>query len=58
MKVKTLRRFSDLLESEPREVGDEFEVNKERFDQLNALNLVAVVEEKEVKKPAKKKKGD
>lgn len=35
MLVKTNRMFFDTLVGEHRNVGDEFEVTKERFDELN-----------------------
>lgn len=53
MRVETIERFTDLKENKVRELNDEFEVTKERFDELNALGLVKVVEEKK-----KKKSGD
>lgn len=58
MRVKTIRRFTDLKENKSREVGDEFEVNEERFGKLDALKLVEVVKVVEVKKTPKKKKGE
>lgn len=49
MKVKTVQRFRDLKENEVREVGDEFIVSKERFEELSAAGeLIAEVEEVEV----------
>ena len=49
MKVKTVQRFRDLKENEVREVGDEFIVSKERFEELSASGeLIAEVEEVEV----------
>lgn len=58
MRVKTIRRFSDLESQKVREVGDEFDVNEERFGKLDALKLVEVVKVVEVKKTPKKKKGE
>lgn len=37
MLVKTNRQFFDTVIGEYRRVGDEFEVNEERFDELNEL---------------------
>lgn len=55
MKVKTIKRFTDLKEKKVREVGDTFEVSKARYDEI--LKVDKLVEEvKEVKTP--KKKGD
>lgn len=53
MKVKTIKRFTDLKEDKVRELNDEFEVSKERFGELDALGVVKLVEEKK-----KKKSGD
>lgn len=58
MRVKTIRRFSDLESQKVREVGDEFDVNKERFGKLDALKLVEAVKVVEVKKTPKQKKGE
>lgn len=55
MKVKTIERFTDLKEDKVRELNDEFEVTKTRYEQLNKLGLVEAVQEK---KSSKKKKGD
>lgn len=59
MKVKTLIRFTDLKENTIREVGEQFEVTKERLEEILLVlssPLVEIVEEKpkEVKKKAKK----
>lgn len=35
MLVKTNRQFFDIVTGDYRKVGDEFEVNQERFDELN-----------------------
>lgn len=48
MKVKTLIRFTDLKENTIREVGDVFEVTKERLEELLLVStspLVEVIEE-------------
>lgn len=58
MRVKTIHRFSDLNAKKVREVGDEFDVNEERFGKLDALKLVEVVKVAEVKKTPKKEKGE
>lgn len=71
MRVRTLVRFSDLVEDKIREVNDEFEVTVERLDKLNSASngiLVEViekekkvvedklmVEDKPKRRPAKKK---
>lgn len=34
MKIKALRRFEDYKEDVIREVGDEFEVTEERFEEI------------------------
>lgn len=52
MLVKTTRCFYDLKEDTYRSVGDEFEVSKARFDELNEL-VNGFVEEIEEKAPAK-----
>ena len=51
MLVKTTRCFYDLKEDTYRKAGDEFEVSKARFDELNEL-VAGFVEEIE-KAPAK-----
>ena len=52
MRCETLQRFRDLKEDKVRELGDEFELTKERFEQLENLRLVKEV--KVVKKQTKK----
>lgn len=54
MLVKTNRCFYDLKEDCYRNVGDEFEVSKARFDELNKL-VAGFVEEIEEKAPTKAK---
>ncbi|WP_183121933.1 MULTISPECIES: hypothetical protein [Streptococcus] len=44
MKVKTLLRFKDLKEDKIREIGDEFEVTKTRFKEIDE-NLPNFIEE-------------
>lgn len=53
MRVKTNRRFYDVLEDVYRHEGDEFEVTKERYIDLNnkVSGFVSAVEAKE-EKPA------
>lgn len=56
MLVKTNRNFYDLKDDTYRKVGDEFEVSKARFDELNELVAGFVEEiEKEPSKAAAKK---
>lgn len=52
MLVKTNRCFYDLREDTYRNVGDEFEVSKSRFDELNELVNGFVEEVKEIKEDA------
>lgn len=56
MLVKTTRCFYDLKDDTYRSVGDEFEVSKARFDELNELvaGFVVEVEEAPAKGTAKK----
>lgn len=35
MKIKVLKTFKDLKKDKIRNIGDEFIVNKERFEELN-----------------------
>ena len=35
MKIKVLKEFKDLVENKLRRVGDEFEVTKERFEEID-----------------------
>lgn len=53
MKVKTTRCFYDLKDDTYRKEGDIFEVNKDRFDELNSKVPGFVEEVKEVKKEEK-----
>ena len=53
MKCKTRVRFTDLKADKIREIGEEFEVTKERFEVLEEKGLVEVVVEKDVEKPKK-----
>lgn len=60
MKVKTLIRFTDLKENTIREVGDIFEITKERLGELLLVSpnpLVEVIKE-EKKRKSTKKVGD
>ena len=46
MRVRTLKRFSDLKDKKVREVGEEFVVSQERYDQiLSKGSLVIEVKE-------------
>lgn len=51
MRVKTNRQFYDVLEDTYRHEGDEFEVSKERYIDLNnkVSGFVSAVDEKEEK---------
>jgi len=55
MKVKVLKEFIDLKRNKKRrKVGEIFEVDKKRFEELNKTSFGKVVEEvKEVKAGAK-----
>lgn len=61
MKIKVLKEFKDLAENKLRKVGDEFEVTKERFEEIDTKlrekykDVKWVEEVKETPKPAKKK---
>lgn len=57
MKIKVTRCFYDLKDDKYRNVGDEFEVTKARFDELNKLVAGFVEEIKEEKKTTSKKIG-
>ena len=48
MQVKTTKRFFDLKEKKTRDVGDVFEVNKTRFEDIK--HLTSEVKEKPKKK--------
>ena len=57
MKIKTLIRFSDLKENTIREVGEEFEVTRQRAEELFLLSpnpIVEIIEEIENAKPKEK----
>lgn len=53
MRVKTIVKFKDLKEKKLREIGEEFEVSKERFKEINSTKYGKLVEE--VKEEKKKK---
>ncbi len=53
MRVKTIVKFKDLKEKKLREVGEEFEVSKERFKEINSTKYGQLVEE--IKEEKKKK---
>lgn len=61
MKIKVLKEFKDLAENKLRKVGDEFEVTKERFEEIDTTlrekykDIKWVEEVKETPKPTKKK---
>lgn len=55
MKIKAIRCFYDLKDDKYRNVGDEFEVTKARFDELNKLVAGFVEEIEEEKKTTSKK---
>ena len=58
MLVKTNRNFYDLKDDTYRKVGDEFEVSKARFDELNELVAGFVEEIKKAPAKAAAKKED
>lgn len=60
MKVRALKRFFDQKESIQREENDEFVVNKERAEEMNASAFGRLVEEVKEKKSKedKKKSGE
>lgn len=45
MKVKTLVEFKDLKDKKLRKVGEKFEVNKKRFEEINSTKFGKLVEE-------------
>lgn len=57
MKVKVLEKFKDLKEDVIRNPGDEFILNKKRFEEINK-KLPGFLEEIKEKKKTKSKKGD
>ena len=66
MKIKALRRFQDYKENVVREVGDEFEVTEERYNEIvNGLTkfgegdwVVEVVEPEPIKEEIPLEEGD
>ena len=59
MKVRTLVTFNDLKEKQRREIGEEFVVSKERYDEILKVGkfveeVKEEVKEEEIKKPNKK----
>lgn len=61
MKIKVLKEFKDLAENKLRKVGDEFEVTKERFEEIDTTlrekykDIKWVEEVKKTPKPTNKK---
>lgn len=53
MKAKAIVKFRDLKEKKLRQIGEEFEVSKERFKEINSTKYGVLVEE--VKEEKKKK---
>ena len=53
MKVKTIVKFRDLKEKKLRKIGEEFEVTKKRFEEINSTKYGKLVEE--IKEEKKKK---
>lgn len=53
MKVKALVKFKDLKEKKTRKIGEEFEVTKKRFEEINSTKYGKLVEE--IKTTKKKK---
>ena len=66
MKIKALKRFQDYKENVVREVGDEFEVTEERYNEIvNELTkfgegdwVVEVVEPEPIKEEIPLEEGD
>lgn len=56
-RVKTTTRFTDLKEDVVRELDDEFNVTKERFEEIKQW-VVEIPQPKPKKATPKKKKGD
>lgn len=50
MKAKTLKKFKDRKEGIVRKVGDQFEITKERFQEINGTKNGVLVEEIKPKK--------
>lgn len=57
MKVKVLEKFKDLKENTLRNPGDEFNLTKDRFEEINK-KLPGYLEEIKETKKSKSKKGD
>lgn len=59
MKVKTKIRFKDLKEDKIREIGEEFIISKERYEEILKVGVfveeIEEPKEEEVKETAKKK---
>lgn len=50
MKAKTLKKFKDRKEGTVRKIGDQFEITKERFQEINGTKHGVLVEEIKPKK--------
>lgn len=49
MKAKVIRKFIDLKANKTMEIGNVFEVSKERFEELNKTHHGILIEQVEVK---------
>ena len=58
MKVRTLILFNDLQSNKIRKIGEVFEANQKRVDELNSTSRGLFVEVIENEAKPKKKKGD
>ena len=54
-KVKAIKKFNDKEENQKRDVGDIFEVTKERYEVLKSNGAVELIEIKETIKIVEKK---
>ena len=58
MKVRTLILFNDLQSNKIRKIGEVFEANQKRVDELNSTSRGLFIEVIENEAKPKKKKGD
>lgn len=55
MKVKVIKDFFDVVEGVSRAIGDEFEVTKERLDEINGKYDFDLVEQVKIQTRTRKK---
>lgn len=53
MRVKVIKRYSDVVLNKIKEVGDMFNVSEQRAQHLEKEGVAVIIKEKQTKEPAK-----